>query len=330
MSVIRSCSRMKGSLLFVCCAVFLLQLRSIPYRQNWVRLNQSAVLPDSVHSRIIGPKEFGSGCHASCGCPQTKRDCPRHYHASDVNYSADLSTESDVAFWRRMLRERHSQARQFCRKIVRDAHSDSVLETGGWCLRPGHALLKISSGMIISLPVHHVHASKRVVHAMSQLIVQENISSLNDFGAGVGQYGVELLQKFPQLQYRAYDGAGNIVNYTGGFVNFFDLTIPLHLPIAEWVFCLEVGEHVPSRYEGVLIRNIHKHNCRGVVLSWGILGQGGHQHVNNHHNSYIVAVFNELGYYRDVEFERLFRMPESNYGWFTQSVMVFRRWSSAC
>jgi hypothetical protein len=43
------------------------------------------------------------------------------------------------------------------------------------------------------------------------------------------------------------------------------LTLPLALPITDWVLSLEVGEHVPSASEGMLIRNIHRHNCKGVI-----------------------------------------------------------------
>ena len=71
--------------------------------------------------------------------------------------------------------------------------------------------------------------------------------------------------------------------YTQGFVEYFDLSMPLELPKADWVLSLEVGEHVPSNYEqAMLIRNLHHHNRKGVILSWSVIGQGGHSHVNNH------------------------------------------------
>lgn len=56
--------------------------------------------------------------------------------------------------------------------------------------------------------------------------------------------------------------------YTQGFVEYFDLSMPLELPKADWVLSLEVGEHVPSNYEqAMLIRNLHHHNRKGVSLS---------------------------------------------------------------
>ena len=98
--------------------------------------------------------------------------------------------------------------------------------------------------------------------------------------------------------------------YTQGFVEYFDLSMPLELPKADWVLSLEVGEHVPSNYEqAMLIRNLHHHNRKGVILSWSVIGQGGHSHVNNHSNDYIISLFNKLGYVEDLELKAKFRNP---------------------
>ena len=69
------------------------------------------------------------------------------------------------------------------------------------------------------------------------------------------------------------------------------------------------------------VRNLHRHNCRGVVVSWARLGQArhvavkstrthtiacnfivarlgqaGHSHINNHDNNYVIELFEDLGY----------------------------------
>jgi hypothetical protein len=41
----------------------------------------------------------------------------------------------------------------------------------------------------------------------------------------------------------------------------------------------QVAEHVPAANEMMLLRNLHAHNCRGVLLSWATLGQPGTGHV---------------------------------------------------
>lgn len=99
--------------------------------------------------------------------------------------------------------------------------------------------------------------------------------------------------------WRGYDGAGDVAEQTGGYVSFFDLTLPLSLPRADYVLSLEVGEHVPSKHEASVIRNLHAHNNCGILLSWAHLWQSGHHHVNNHGMDYLERVFTGLGYRRD-------------------------------
>ena len=60
------------------------------------------------------------------------------------------------------------------------------------------------------------------------------------------------------------------------------MTREVAVPKADWVICLEMGEHIPNRFEPMVIANLHAHNTRGVILSWARLGQPGYGHVNNH------------------------------------------------
>lgn len=213
----------------------------------------------------------------------------------------------------------------------------TVSAKGGWCLGaapkrsgPTQGDQIVVNGKHYNIPRGHVKASSVVVKELAFMIENENITSISDFGAGVGQYKYEILKRFPDFDYRAYDGAGDIEELYHGFLDFFDLTIPLSLPKTDWVMSLEVGEHVPSKYEGMMIRNLDRHNCKGVVLSWGVLGQGGHGHINNHSNEYIIHVFRELGYSYDVSTTTKFRRAKGNYAWFTKSLMVFRRNVAVC
>ena len=60
---------------------------------------------------------------------------------------------------------------------------------------------------------------------------------------------------------RGYDGAGDAPILTQSFLEFSDLSIPLNLPVTNWVMSFEVGGHIPSHLEGMMIRNLHAHNC---------------------------------------------------------------------
>ena len=140
---------------------------------------------------------------------------------------------------------------------------------------------------------------------------------------------------FPDsLLYKAYDGAVDIEVYTQGFVKFFDFTIPLHLPDTDWAMLLEVGEHVPSDIEGMVIRNLHAHNCRGILLSWGVPGQGGLNHVNLHDSQYLIDVFEDLGSIHDAETTKHFRdsicLTGGGACWFKTSFLALRRKQPIC
>ena len=84
----------------------------------------------------------------------------------------------------------------------------------------------------------------------------------------------------------------------------------------------------------MVIRNLHTHNCKGIILSWGVEGQGGENHVNLHDNEYIIEVFMGLGYVLDQEDTNEFRnaFPEHrvNGFWFKDSLMVLRRVNPIC
>lgn len=299
---------------------------SAPHLQNALKLMSYREL-DALTNELLGPDEFGSGCPKSCGCPWTRIDCPRHYKISAVKRSANALLDKEaIRYYETKQEMSHMQAAQHCIK-------GGGLETGGWCLGNlggSSGNVNLQDGRRINIPRIHVAAAKNIVEVLMGLISTENVTSISDYGAGVGQYGAELKTQMPQLVYYGYDGAGDVEAYTSGFLQWFDLTQPLNNPVTDWVLSLEVGEHIPSKYEGMFIRNLHRHNCRGVILSWGILGQRGHDHINNHSNDYVSAVFVELGYMRDSVLETLMRREEGNHRWFQKSVMVFRREQPVC
>ena len=103
----------------------------------------------------------------------------------------------------------------------------------------------------------------------------------------------------------------------------------MSLPVTDWVLCLEVGEHIPSNMEGMVIRNLHAHNCRGILLSWGGLGQHGLNHVNLHDREYLVGIFTELGYIFDEEENEEFRQSLEG-TWFSDTIMILRRANPIC
>jgi hypothetical protein len=131
---------------------------------------------------------------------------------------------------------------------------------------------------------------------------------------------------------RMYDGAENIELVTDGRVLFADLTEPLDDDVApaDWILSLEVGEHIAAgNATAAFVRNLHLHNTKGVVLSWGVPGQNGHFHVNNLPAESVLALFADQGAYE-------FDMPTSAElrhvasggaccSWFRETIYVLRK-----
>ena len=230
------------------------------------------------------------------------RDCGRNYSLADVNASASSShvySGESMSTMKQALARKHEHSRKQCLR------RDGQLASGGWCLSSDNAtLVELPGGGSYRIPEHHVHADKLVVLGVAALLMDQlegvtkcgRHQSVSDIGAGVGQVGHALHALQPSLHFRGYDGAGNVEEYTDGFISFVDLTMPLSLPRSDWVTSFEVGEHIPAHDESMFIRNLHALNCRGVVVSWAALKQAGFGHVNNHDPQYVRSVFEGLGY----------------------------------
>lgn len=150
----------------------------------------------------------------------------------------------------------------------------------------------------------------------------QNGNSVVDLGCGRGEY-VQSLREIG-LECKGYDGNPQTPALSDGLGEVLDLSIPVTLPRFDWVLSLEVGEHIPRHNEGVFIRNLYKHCRSGIVLSWAVPDQGGEGHFNERSNSYVKQLFSTLGFYNDLENERILRNAAS-LKWFKDTLMVFWR-----
>ena len=104
-----------------------------------------------------------------------------------------------------------------------------------------------------------------------------------------------------------------------------DLTLPLNYPPSS-VLCLEVGEHIPPKHEQQFLENLNNMCDRRLILSWAIPGQGGHHHVNEKTNEYIIKRMEGFGLYLNHGDTATLREDiEDDYWWFKHSLMVFDR-----
>ena len=87
---------------------------------------------------------------------------------------------------------------------------------------------------------------------------------------------------------------------------------------------LEVGEHLPKKYEETFFENLAKTSKEGIILSWAIPGQGGDGHFNEQPNAYVKEKMTNLGFTNNLKLEEAFRSA-STLTWFQNTIMVFER-----
>ena len=261
---------------------------------------------------------------ARCGLIKS---CPRQYSLADVNASAlewadpaaakaHVEKQEEGRNWA-ASRCKAQRGSRHASPIHNPTKSHGMSSGGAWCLpAEGDELagrkIEMPRGMTYTIPGGHEEADAGLVKAIYKRLLAPTASansdspsssrslSVLDLGAGVGQFGRSLLSMHHKARYRGYDGSGNIDVLTNGFVKYADMSQPLRLsPRADWVVSLEVAEHLPNQREQFYVRNLHAHACKGIVISWGMLGQGGLSHINNHPPEYVISTFEQLGYVRD-------------------------------
>jgi len=277
--------------------------------------------------RMVMPQESTDLPDGGCGF---NPECPMEYSIDDVKNRASTAIEQKDENGAK-LEEVHVSSRKAC--LASRDQSSEVLEDGGWCYDSTVAtLVQNTDGLIDKeylLPQNHIVADEVIVSVLAEkVLLREDGSccySLTDLGAGVGQFGHALRSKLPELEYHGYDGAGNVEEFTQGYVKFADLTLPLSFEPTDWVISSEVGEHIPHQYEAQVIANIHAHNRRGVILTWAVVGQNGNAHINCHSNEYLTRIFEELGYKKNDELTAALKAQRSDHHWLMWSAMAFER-----
>jgi tryptophanyl-tRNA synthetase len=117
----------------------------------------------------------------------------------------------------------------------------------------------------------------------------------------------------------------NTPELTNNLGKVLDLSIPKKFDEPfDWVMSLEVGEHLPQKFEDIFINNLHNNNKYGIILSWAVKGQCGHGHCNEQNNDYIKSKICKLGYLNDIITETKLR-EDSTLFWFKNTIMVFRK-----
>ncbi|KAI9019677.1 hypothetical protein DFJ74DRAFT_769375 [Hyaloraphidium curvatum] len=216
-----------------------------------------------------------------------------------------------------------SLRKQYASAYCKSAHD--VSSAGQWCLFADGGF-EVAPGYPMS-PTFHVVADPGLASFLMEFFKPGQ--EILDVGCGIGQYGLFFRQHNASLSWRGIDGALNVPEFTNGFVEWADLSVPqlVRSKPFHWVMSLEVAEHLPQEFETIFLDNLDRHATCGVVLSWALPRQGGHNHVNERPPEYVAARMKERDMEEVVDATALGR-EQAQYRWFKQSFRVFRRASA--
>lgn len=144
------------------------------------------------------------------------------------------------------------------------------------------------------------------------------VQTIADIGCGNGAY----TRYLEDAGFDAYGFDGSPL--TPDFCQQADFSQSVDIGTYDMALCLEVGEHIPARYEQTFLYNVCNAARRWVVLSWAVPGQGGDGHVNCRDNYWVVQQMQRRGFNLDAEKTFALRAA-ATVSWFKNTLMVFHK-----
>jgi len=191
--------------------------------------------------------------------------------------------------------------------------SNYIEESGIWSINTGPSVTATNT--------HQLHKyDQGLFNPLLNFLKETN--TIVDFGCGNADYAKFLIEK-GNKSVDCFDGNPHTPQMTQGLGKVLDLSKEFDLGKKyECVISLEVGEHIPPKFEQTYLDNLDRHCSQCIIISWALPGQGGAGHVNEKDNSYVKNEFKKRGYKSWVEAENHFR-NSSTFGWFKNTIMIF-------
>jgi SAM-dependent methyltransferase len=169
-------------------------------------------------------------------------------------------------------------------------------------------------------PIDNHKTDSGLLKALCRLVLYD--TTLVDFGCGDASYAKAIANT--GLAVEAYDGNPKVSENTKGFASVLDLSNPFDLGKQfDIVMCLEVAEHIPKKYEKILIDNLVKHVGKSLIISWAVPGQGGKGHVNEQSNKYVLELFQSKNFSFDQTNTTYLRNHVEKWLYFKNTLFVF-------
>jgi len=152
-----------------------------------------------------------------------------------------------------------------------------------------------------------------------------NVSTVADLGAGKGIY-CKFFEENSNWVIEGYEGNKDACeNKENKNMYNYDLTKDLKIDRKyDLVICLEVGEHIPKKFQNVFIENVTKLTKNHLILSWAVPKQGGKGHVNCLSNEKVIDLIINKGFLYDEEKSIILR-KNSTLKFFKNTIMTFSR-----
>jgi hypothetical protein len=147
-----------------------------------------------------------------------------------------------------------------------------------------------------------------------------------DLGCGPGWYA-KAMQDAGWEEVEAYEGTPDIESIAVHKpIQAIDLSKPIEEPSGffDFVLCLEVGEHIPTKCEADFLDNLAILSSSIIVLSWAVPGQTGVGHVNERPNYYVISELSDRGFRLCPRSTERLRQAAS-LPWFRDTLLVFIR-----
>jgi 2-polyprenyl-3-methyl-5-hydroxy-6-metoxy-1,4-benzoquinol methylase len=184
-----------------------------------------------------------------------------------------------------------------------------IHETGYW--------LKENS---ISQHIHSQNLSDWIIN----FLVDYKDHQIYDFGCGLGNYLNDLYNNgFKNIM--GIEADPMKTDYAFEIMKL-NLSEQFQLEKKGIVICLEVGEHIPKKYQENLLNNL-KNNCdKYLILSWAVRNQQGYGHFNELNNDEILPLIEDLGFkYLDKLSQDARLVPEEKCAYFRNTIMIFEK-----
>lgn len=169
----------------------------------------------------------------------------------------------------------------------------------------------------------------KLVEALGFLLTFMEVKTVVDLGCGPGWYVKALRDKgfyvggFDGNPYTKEISMGILQD--GIYCEQLDLTqgFELEVPV-DLILSLEVGEHIPVKYEEVFIQNLVRNTKNYIIVSWATEGQGGDGHINCRSNDYVIRKIKSYGFAENVPAKNFLR-KRACLDWFRKTIMVFQK-----